>query len=108
VRRLADEVRSSVSDAMRTLRADLAAAAREARTGTAPPTAPSAEPAPDPRVESRVLLHEAEAALTSFRAELRSELRTQVAAARLHADAVELLTTRLAEVRREVTAALRR
>jgi hypothetical protein len=55
-----------------------------------------------------VLLHEAEAALTSFRAELRSELRTQVAAARLHADAVELLTTRLAEVRREVTAALRR
>lgn len=107
VRRLADEVRSSVSDAMRTLRADLAAAAREARTGTAPP-APAAEPTPDPRVESRVLLHEAEAALTSFRAELRSELRTQVAAARLHADAVELLTTRLAEVRREVTAALRR
>jgi hypothetical protein len=31
-----------------------------------------------------------------------------VAAARLHADAVELLTTRLDEVRREVTAALRR
>jgi DNA-binding PadR family transcriptional regulator len=108
VRRLADEVRSSVSDAMRTLRADLAAAAREARTSTAPPAPPTAEPAPDPRVESRVLLHEAEAALTSFRAELRSELRTQVAAARLHADAVELLTTRLAEVRREVTAALRR
>ena len=31
VRRLADEVRSSVDDAMRSLRADLAAAAREAR-----------------------------------------------------------------------------
>ena len=31
VRRLADEVRSSVNDAMRTLKADLAAAARDAR-----------------------------------------------------------------------------
>jgi DNA-binding PadR family transcriptional regulator len=113
VRRLADEVRSSVNDAMRTLKADLAAAARDARAGTEPPRAAgggsaAAEAASDARVTSRVLLHEAEAALTSFRAEVRSELRSQVAAARLHADAVELLTTRLDEVRREVTAALRR
>lgn len=113
VRRLADEVRSSVNDAMRTLKADLAAAARDARTSTAPPPAGSTasaggDAASEARVTSRVLLHEAEAALTSFRAELRSELRSQVAAARLQADAVELLTTRLTEVRREVTAALRR
>jgi len=117
VRRLADEVRSSVSDAMRTLKADLAAAAREARTNPAPSpaTPPAAEPRPgagagtasDPRVQSRVLLHEAEASLTSFRAELRSELRTQAAAGRLQADAVQLLTARLAEVRRDVAAALR-
>jgi DNA-binding PadR family transcriptional regulator len=113
VRRLADEVRSSVNDAMRTLKADLAAAARDARAGTEPPRtagggSAGADTASDARVTSRVLLHEAEAALTSFRAEVRSELRAQVAAARLHADAVELLTTRLDEVRREVTAALRR
>jgi DNA-binding PadR family transcriptional regulator len=115
VRRLADEVRSSVNDAMRTLKADLAAAARDARTSGGPPRAasgPSADPTTDTssefRVSSRMLMHEAEAALTSFRAELRAELRSQVAAARLHADAVELLTTRLDEVRREVTAALRR
>jgi DNA-binding PadR family transcriptional regulator len=117
VRRLADEVRSSVNDAMRTLKADLASAARDARAGTASPAsagtdagarATDADTSTEYRVSSRLLMHEAEAALTSFRAELRTELRSQVAAARLHADAVELLTTRLDEVRREVTAALRR
>ena len=35
VRRLADEVRASVNDAMRSLRADLAAATREAKIGRA-------------------------------------------------------------------------
>ncbi|MGN6271803.1 MAG: PadR family transcriptional regulator [Protaetiibacter sp.] len=113
VRRLADEVRSSVNDAMRTLKADLAAAARGAHASTEAPRAAATgsaggDAASDARVTSRVLLHEAEAALTSFRAELRSELRSQVAAARLGPDAVELLTRRLDEVRREVTAALRR
>ena len=43
VRRLADEVRASVNDAMRTLRADLAAAAREARAETAPRPVPNDE-----------------------------------------------------------------
>jgi DNA-binding PadR family transcriptional regulator len=107
VRRLADEVRSSVSDAMRTLRADLASAAREART-TPQPTGARVEPEADVRAASRQRLHEADAALTAFRAELRSELRTQYAAGRLADDAVALLTGRLDELRREVTAALRR
>ncbi|TXK18717.1 PadR family transcriptional regulator [Homoserinibacter sp. GY 40078] len=102
VRRLADEVRSSVQDAMRTLRADLAAAANDARVGATTP-----HPDQDPRTESRRLLHEAEAALTTFRADIRSELRAQVARGTLAADTVELLTDRLNQVLRELTAALR-
>lgn len=117
VRRLADEVRSSVNDAMRSLKADLASAARDARTpppraaGSASGTGASGtrpEPEADSRGAARARLHEADAALTSFRAELRSELRSQYAAGRLAEDAVELLTTRLDEVLREVTGALRR
>ena len=109
VRRLADEVRSSVNDAMRTLKADLAAAAREARTNTAPGASePRADTKDDPRVIARQLLHEADAALTGFRAELRSELRSQAAKGSIARDTVDLLTTRLDEVRREVSASLRR
>ncbi len=106
VRRLADEVRSSVDEAMRSLKADLASAAREAREAT---SGVRIDPAPDARVDSRRRLHEADAALTAFRAELRSELRSHVASGRtLGEDALELVTRRLDEVRREVTAALRR
>ena len=118
VRRLADEVRTSVNDAMRTLKADLASAARDARTpppraagpATASTTSSGTRPEPeaDSRGAARARLHEADAALTSFRAELRSELRSQYAAGRLAEDAVVLLTSRLDEVRREITGALRR
>ena len=105
VRRLADEVRSSVNDAMRSLKADLASAAREARTSTG---GVRADPVPDARVESRRRLHEADAALTTFRAELRSELRGHVAAGRvLTEETLELVTRRLDDVLREVTATLR-
>ncbi|AYF97703.1 PadR family transcriptional regulator [Protaetiibacter intestinalis] len=106
VRRLADEVRSSVSDAMRSLRADLASAAREART-TPQHAGVRVDPGADDRSAARQRLHEADAALTAFRAELRSELRAQHAAGRRIEEAVGLLTSRLDEVRREVTRALR-
>jgi DNA-binding PadR family transcriptional regulator len=107
VRRLADEVRASVNDAMRTLKAELAAAARDPR-GTGGAAEWRAETAEDPRIVGRQRLHEAEAALATFRAELRSELRSRLTRGALPEDAVTLLTTRLDEVRREVTAALRR
>ncbi|QNO37616.1 helix-turn-helix transcriptional regulator [Protaetiibacter sp. SSC-01] len=112
VRRLADEVRSSVNDAMRSLKADLASAAREARTDTShgirsAEAIPEAAQDRDARAASRAAMHEAEAALASFRADLRSELRTQFAAGTLGTDGPELLVRRLDEVRREVTAALR-
>lgn len=75
VRRLATEVRESVEDAMRTLRAELASAAREARddartSGHATRVDPATE-----RSEERRRLSEADAELTTFRAQLRGDLR---------------------------------
>ena len=105
VRRLADEVRSSVDDAMRSLRADLAAAARDARTEAR--VTGRVEHVDDARMQSRALLHEAEAALNEFRFELRSELRRLAADARLERTAVDLLRTGLTSLRRELLAASR-
>jgi DNA-binding PadR family transcriptional regulator len=104
VRRLADEVRSSVDDAMRSLRAELAAAAREARGDTAA----RVEHVDDRRMQSRSRLHEAESALNEFRAELRSELRGLAAEGRLDAPIVDLVRTRLGALRREVMSAARK
>ena len=64
VRLIADEVRGSVREAMRSLRADLAAASREERA-----SAPYAPPSDDPRVSSREQVHRADAAVSEFRAE---------------------------------------
>jgi DNA-binding PadR family transcriptional regulator len=102
VLRLADEVRATVGEAMRTLRADLAAAARDARTEAR--STGGTEQIQDPRTESRILLHEAESTLPKFRAELRADLRAEVAEGRLPAEAVALIRTRLQDVRREVGA----
>jgi DNA-binding PadR family transcriptional regulator len=105
VRRLADEVRSSVDDAMRSLRADLAAATREARHEAR--TTGRVERMDDDRVRSRVQLHEAEAAIGEFRADVRSDLRSAAADGRLDRASVDLLRTGLHELRRQVIAALR-
>ncbi|WP_395638182.1 PadR family transcriptional regulator [Pseudolysinimonas sp.] len=106
VRRLADEVRASVTDAMRTLRADLAAAARDARADGA-----SADRGTrvddDARTESRARLHEAEAALTEFRGEMREELRAAAADGILTPDAVRLVTDGLGDLRKQLVAHLR-
>ena len=117
VRRLADEVRSSVNDAMKTLRADLAAAAREVRNETRGeggagdrPERPSERMTvgrSDPRAVARLSLRDAEAAINDFRQQLRTELRTEVSRGRLDPAVVELIVRRLAEVRREITTALR-
>ena len=107
VRRLADEVRSSVDEAMRSLKADLAAAAREARTTVDNAASAAASEKDTSRAEARQRLHEADAALSTFRAELRGELRGQLAAGSLRADTVDLLVRRLDEVRREVIASAR-
>jgi len=110
VRRLANEVRTSVTDAMKTLRADLAAAAREVRDD-AYATGSSARVMytehDDERVRARARLQEAEAAITEFRASMRADLRTEVSRGRLDPKVVELLSSRLREVRREVVEAMR-
>jgi DNA-binding PadR family transcriptional regulator len=106
VRRLADEVRTSVNAAMKTLRADLASAARDA-TKNAGDAAGFATPTPkDVRVESRVELQRAEVALAEFRHSIRSELRSRVVSGALSPATVDLLEERLAAVRSEVLASL--
>ena len=117
VRRLANEVRTSVTDAMKTLRADLAAAARDARAearaevprehATATESAHEDPRTDDARTQARIALRDAEAALNDFRQQLRADLRTEVANGRLEPSVVGLLTSRLTELRREITAALR-
>lgn len=89
VRRLADEVRGGVRDAMRTLRADLAAAERDARDRSSAPSRPSdeepepatssaharSEPRGAERADVRAAVHEVDLAVTRMRAEVRSLVR---------------------------------
>ncbi|WP_167042721.1 PadR family transcriptional regulator [Salinibacterium sp. ZJ454] len=123
VRRLADEVRNSVNAAMKTLRADLASAARDARSETRASTTSTAttegtegtESAEAPETAAgesgpsgvkttalgaREALRDAEFALTEFRHEVRTELRGRTARGELTAETVADLRSRLDEVRR--------
>ena len=102
VRLIADEVRGSVREAMKSLQADLAAA----RTAE-----PAREPRnwDDPRVRSREELHRADAVINEFRAQIRTDLRTHIArGGALAATIVDELATALDTAAREVTRALRR
>jgi DNA-binding PadR family transcriptional regulator len=101
VRRLADEVRSSVNDAMRTLKAELAAAAREARSE-------ARDSGRTVRVDpgdqgSRAQLQHADAAINEFRSAMRSELRIAVAQGKeLTAESVEALRSGLDELKKAI------
>ena len=125
VRRLADQVRSGVNSAMKTLRADLASAARQARdAATADPRGydgtPESwdnpnenEPRPTPaadeasaRLDSRLALHEADMVLNEFRQQLRTDLRTQAARSVVPPDTVPALRRQLADVRASILATL--
>lgn len=106
VRRLADEVRTSVNAAMKTLRADLAFAAREARQDARDAGRSSRSDQTSSRVENRNLLQEAEVLLTTFRHQLRSDLRAQVARAGLPAETIAVLRSGLDEVRAAVVASI--
>ena len=104
VRRLADEVRSSVNDAMRTLKAELAAAAREARTDAREGSRTMrADPADRGVPGSRLRLQEVEVVLGDFRSSIRSELRMSVAKGNeLSSETVDLLRTGLDDLKRAV------
>jgi DNA-binding PadR family transcriptional regulator len=100
VRRLADEVRQGVNDAMKTLKADLASAARDARTESRPAfewTQSSTD-----RAEASAAMRSAEALINDFRQQVRVELRTAVARGTLTAGAVTELGKALDTVRRQL------
>ena len=110
VRLIADEVRGSVREAMKSLRADLAAAAdadRAAGSSSQERNGPP-RPADDARTASREQLRRADAAVSEFRATVRADLRTHVArGGSLPASAVDDLTAALTEAQRALTIALR-
>jgi len=102
VRLIADEVRGSVQDAMRSLRADLAAASREEREQA------RSAPADDPRAHSREQLHRADAAINEFRGRARSELRSHVArGGELVASGVDEIEAALRQASEAVARAIR-
>jgi len=102
VRLIADEVRGSVREAMRSLQADLAAAAHSERSTASQPVAD------DARAYSREQLHRADTALTEFRAQIRGDLRSHVArGGTLAASVVDGLISALDDAARNLTRALR-
>lgn len=109
VRRLADEVRTGVTDAMRSLKADLASAARQAKQSASSAPFVSTEPpeSPDSRTASRVALHDADSVLADFRSAVRSELRAHVGSGGAVTDAVvQQLKNDLDRVRASIRAGL--
>ncbi|MDR6971827.1 PadR family transcriptional regulator [Leifsonia shinshuensis] len=110
VRRLADEVRAGVNDAMRTLRAELASAAREAKRNASrvDPRQESRDAGRDARAAGMTAVRDAEAALNEFRQQLRTDLRSEAARGALPVDVVPLLKGELDRVRRTVAEALSR
>ncbi|WP_336648221.1 PadR family transcriptional regulator [Microbacterium sp. MMO-10] len=107
VRLIANEVRQSVQEAMKSLRADLAAAAREERSGAAASSYREASARADERIASREELRRADASINEFRARVRADLRTHVAkGGLLPATVVTQLDRALDEAAHAVTAAL--
>ncbi|WP_341578559.1 PadR family transcriptional regulator [Microbacterium schleiferi] len=105
VRLIADEVRGSVREAMKSLRADLAAASQAEREDRDQQVRDVTD---DLRSLSREQLHRAEVAISEFRAQVRADLRTHVAkGGTLAASVVDELATGLDEVTRAITRSLR-
>lgn len=104
VRLIAEGVRGSVREAMKSLRADLAAARVDERASTESARTMT----DDPRGRNREQLNRADAALTEFRARVRGDLRTHVArGGDLSSSVVDRLIDDLDQISREVTRALR-
>jgi DNA-binding PadR family transcriptional regulator len=95
VKSLADGVRASVGEAMRSLRADLAASAQGPRGRTAD------EPVDVPSEGARAL-REVEMALSSFRQQVRADLRRRATRGTLTADTVTRLRDGLEALRKSL------
>jgi DNA-binding PadR family transcriptional regulator len=92
VRSLADGVRASVGEAMRSLRADLAASARQAAAH------PHHEPTSRPNQGARAL-REAELLIDTFRQEVRADLRRRAGRGTLTPDVVTAVRQGLDAIR---------
>jgi DNA-binding PadR family transcriptional regulator len=101
VRRLANEVRAGVNEAMKSLRADLASAARDARRGIRTPY-----PQPDSRQSSNAAAREAEIILNDFRQQMRTDLRSEMARGGVPDSVIPQLRLELAQVRANILALL--
>jgi DNA-binding PadR family transcriptional regulator len=89
VRERAAQVREDVRGSMRGLRADLAAAAQQARASAVPHAAGAAPD--DPRLASHVRYMDAEAMIHRFRDEIRADLRRADAGGRVEQLTVDTL-----------------
>jgi len=103
VRRLADEVRTGVTEAMKSLRADLASAARQK---PAEPTKSTADARPTG--DSNLALREADMVLNEFRQQMRADLRTQAYRSTMPSETVPELRRQLDLVRASIRDSLRR
>ncbi|MFF1574598.1 PadR family transcriptional regulator [Leifsonia sp. NPDC058292] len=106
VRRLADEVRAGVNEAMRSLRADLASAARDANRGAG--RTEFHQDSRDARQSANAAAREADAVLNEFRQQLRTDLRSHAARGDLSRDVVSQLKRELATVRTSILEAISR
>ena len=95
VKSLADGVRASVGEAMRSLRADLAASAESPGSG------PEDEPVSVPSESARAL-RELEMALSSFRQQVRADLRRRATRGTLGPDTVTRLRDGLEALRKSL------
>ena len=102
VRRLADEVRSSVSEAMTSLRAELAAAASAASGAVRDATTSMHSTISESRSDGRAQVQRAEVLLAEFRQDVRTELRGAVARGVDVRAAVDDLESRLSRLRAEI------
>jgi DNA-binding PadR family transcriptional regulator len=104
VRLIANEVRQSVQEAMKSLRADLATAEKDDRAASKsrPPTAGD-----DERNITREEMHRADAVINAIRARVRTDLRTHVAkGGQLPTSVVSQLEDGLDAAARGITTAL--
>ena len=102
VRRLADEVRSSVSEAMTSLRAELAAAASAASGAVRDATTSMHSTISESRSDGRAQVQRAEVLLAEFRQDVRTELRGAVARGVDVRAAVDDLESRLSRLRADI------
>ncbi len=109
VRLIAEEVRGSVREAMKSLRADLAASAQSERQTAKERASSATASADDDRSASREQMRRAEALVGEFRANVRADLRSHLAhGGSLAASIIDDLSRALEDASRALTQALRR